>query len=47
MRIDVDTFKVHVRKKYGFFNFLGDVIMIFLTCGLWLVYIFVREMRRR
>jgi hypothetical protein len=34
-------------KEYGFLNFLGDVFMICLTCGFWLVWIFVREMRRR
>ena len=32
-------------RKYGFTNFLGDVIMICITGGLWLVWIFVREMR--
>ena len=26
---------------------MGDCIMVFLTCGLWLIWIFVREMRRR
>lgn len=35
------------KRKYGFFNFLGDVLMIGLTGGLWLIYIFVREMRNR
>lgn len=33
-------------KKYGFWGFLGDVFMTFLTCGLWLIWIFVREMRK-
>jgi hypothetical protein len=33
-------------RKYGFFHFLWDVIMVFLTFGLWLIWIFVREMRR-
>lgn len=32
-------------KKYGLGNFLMDVILTFLTGGLWLIYIFVREMR--
>jgi len=31
---------------YGFWGFIGDVFMTFLTCGLWLIWIFVREMRR-
>lgn len=35
------------RKGYGFFKFLGDCFMVFLTCGLWLIWIFVREMRNR
>lgn len=34
-------------KPYGFFSFLGDVLMTILTAGFWLIYIFVREMRRR
>jgi hypothetical protein len=35
------------QRRYGFWSFLGDVIMVFLTWGLWLIWIFVREMRRR
>lgn len=35
------------RKYYGFWNFLGDIVMVGLTGGLWLIWIFVREMRRR
>lgn len=34
-------------KRYGILNFVGDVFMIFITLGFWLVWIFVREMRRR
>jgi hypothetical protein len=34
-------------KRYGFWSFVGDCIMLFLTAGLWLIWIFVREMRRR
>lgn len=33
--------------KYGFFNFVWDVFMSFLTAGLWLIWIFCREMRKR
>lgn len=33
------------RTRYGFLNFLGDIIMVCLTSGLWLIWIFVREMR--
>lgn len=35
------------RKRYGVLNFLGDAIMIGITGGLWLIWIFVREMRNR
>lgn len=34
-------------KRYGFFRFLGDCLMTVLTCGFWLIWIFVREMRKR
>ena len=33
------------RKRYGFWNFVGDVLMTLITGGLWLIWIFVREMR--
>lgn len=32
---------------YGLGAFLLDVIMFFLTGGLWAIWIFCREMRRR
>jgi hypothetical protein len=38
---------VRQRKKYGFFSFLFDIVMVLITWGLWLIWIFVREMRRR
>jgi hypothetical protein len=34
-------------RHYGFFSFLFDVFMTLITSGLWLIWIFVREMRRR
>jgi hypothetical protein len=34
------------RNGYGFFNFLGDVILTLITGGLWLIWVFVREMRK-
>ena len=34
------------RRKYGFLNFAFDVILTLVTGGLWLIWIFVREMRR-
>lgn len=33
-------------KQYGLLNFLGDIFMFVITGGLWLIWIFVREMRR-
>lgn len=35
------------RKSYGFWAFIGDVFMTCITAGLWLIWVFVREMRRR
>lgn len=32
-------------RRYGLGNFLFDAILILLTGGLWLVWIFIREMR--
>lgn len=34
-------------RRYGCLNFLFDVMMVILTGGLWLIWIFVREMRNR
>lgn len=34
-------------KRYGFFGFMFDLFMIFITGGIWLLWVFVREMRRR
>lgn len=34
-------------RNYGFVHFLVDVALIALTGGLWLIWIFCREMRRR
>lgn len=33
------------RRSYGFFNFLVDAALTLLTGGLWLIWVFVREMR--
>lgn len=33
--------------RYGCLNFIFDAVMVFFTGGLWLVWIFVREMRHR
>jgi len=34
-------------RNYGCFNFILDAVLTLLTGGLWLIWIFVREMRRR
>jgi hypothetical protein len=34
-------------KPYGALAFMGDVFMLVITGGLWGIWIFVREMRRR
>lgn len=36
-----------MRRHYGIINFIFDVFMTIITSGLWLIWIFVREMRRR
>lgn len=38
---------VEKRRTYGFWKFMGDCVMTVLTAGLWLIWIFVREMRRK
>jgi len=35
------------RRRYGFFAFIFDIFMTGATGGLWLLWIFVREMRGR
>jgi len=35
------------RNRYGLLKFLFDVALVCLTGGLWLIWIFIREMRRR
>ncbi|MGY2704071.1 hypothetical protein ACVW2K_003655 [Nocardioides sp. HB32] len=35
------------RRNYGIGSFALDVILVLITGGLWLIWIFVREMRRR
>lgn len=32
-------------SRYGLGSFILDIILTFLTGGLWLIWIFVREMR--
>lgn len=34
-------------KKYGLFNFAFDALLTVITGGFWLIWVFVREMRKR
>lgn len=34
-------------RRYGFWNFVGDALLTMFSGGLWLIWIFVREMRQR
>lgn len=34
-------------EKYGCMSFVLDIVLCILTGGLWLIWIFVREMRNR
>ena len=36
-----------MRRKYGVCSFVGDVFMTAVTNGLWIIWIFCREMRNR
>lgn len=36
-----------MKKKYGILNFAFDAILTMITGGLWLIWVFVREMRGR
>lgn len=40
------TVNVNQQKRYGFWKFVFDCCMVLLTGGLWLIWIFVREMRK-
>lgn len=34
-------------RKYGLINFIIDVVLTLITGGFWLIWVFVREMRKR
>jgi len=34
-------------SRYGFGNFIMDCFMTFITAGLWLIWVFVREIQGR
>lgn len=35
------------RRPYGCMSFVFDIFMVGITGGLWLIWIFIREMRAR
>lgn len=35
-----------MNRKYGVMNFILDAFLTIITGGLWLIWIFVREIRR-
>lgn len=35
------------KRNYGCLHFIGDAVLTVLTGGLWLIWVFVREMRRK
>jgi hypothetical protein len=37
---------VRARKKYGLMGFALDCALTLVTGGLWLIWVFVREMRK-
>lgn len=45
MAINIEGLEVKNMKKYSFGNALFDIIMIFLTGGLWLIWILVKYLR--
>lgn len=46
-KIMTDRIIIQERKSYGFLSFLFDCFMVIVTCGFWLIWIWVREMRKR
>lgn len=42
-----NTYNFNSKPRYGFWKFIGDVLMTILTAGFWLIWVFIREMRKR
>lgn len=40
-----DTYAL-VERRYGFWNFVLDVLLVSLTGGLWIIWILIREIRK-
>lgn len=32
-------------RRYGISNFIGDCVLTLATAGLWLIWVFIREVR--
>jgi uncharacterized protein YpmS len=35
------------QRRYGFWKFVFDCLMTLITAGFWLIWVFIRESRRR
>ena len=48
-RIIIETRYLYLlaHRSYGLFHFIFDLFMVTITAGIWLLWIFIREMRRR
>ena len=44
--VPINAKNVAMEPHYGFWRFLLDCFLVLVTGGLWLIWIFVREMRR-
>ncbi len=38
---------INKRRRYGCLAFMVDILLTLFTGGLWLIWVFVREMRNR
>ena len=48
MRLSTTEFKIIIgkpKKKYGFLRLLWDLILTFVTGGLWLIWLLIRYLR--
>lgn len=37
---------INTKKKYGFWRFIGDVVLGVLTGGIWWLFLFFRALRK-
>lgn len=41
------AFTVKHTKHYGFWKFIGDVVMTIITSGLWLIWVVIRHIKNK